>query len=381
MIRLFLLLGLFGLSLLAVLPAPTQFFWVLAVGATEYGHWFALAPLLLLLLGNGSRLSKLGSFFAILATALFLSSTIRAIPLAFRITHDIASGEMPFAGTSKKTGVLSVLNPARLWLGRKVTPVVAQTLEFADHSGSRLNLRFYPAQNSPAAPCVIVLHTGSWNGGSTEEFLEFNSHLAHLGYAVAVIEYRLAPKFIWPAQREDVSDAVTFLRRRAPELGIDPTRFVLLGRSAGGQIAEAVGYAAQDPSIRGVIAFYAPADMSFAYRYARSDDILNSLQLITDYLGGKPDTQGYRYHSASGFDLVNRNTPPTLLLHGHRDELVWFFHSKRLSDLLREKGVPSYFVDLPWATHAFDFNPRGPGGQISTFVVERFLETVTGPSR
>jgi acetyl esterase/lipase len=56
---------------------------------------------------------------------------------------------------------------------------------------------------------------------------------------------------------------------------------------------------------------------------------------------------------------------------------VWHRHSVRLEARLAEFGVPRVFVSLPWATHAFDFNLHGPGGQLTTYSVEWFLRSVT----
>jgi len=213
--------------------------------------------------------------------------------------------------------------------------------------------------------------------GSATEGATLNHYLAGRGYAVAAIEYRFAPRWTWPAQRDDVLDAIDYLQKHAAEFGIDPQRFVLLGRSAGGQIAEAVAYGAHLPAIRGCIAFYSPADMHYAYEYARADDVLNSLQLVRQYLGGAPTQARANYDSASSILLAQRDSPPTLLIHGQRDELVWFRQSERLSARLDALGTPHCFVRLPWATHAFDYNFNGPGGQISTFAVETFLGAVT----
>jgi acetyl esterase/lipase len=168
-----------------------------------------------------------------------------------------------------------------------------------------------------------------------------------------------------------------YLIEHAAELHLDPERFVLLGRSAGGQIAEAVAYGAPRPAIRGCIAFYCPADMNYAYEFGRADDILNSLQLLRHYLGGTPAEARENYDSASGILLANHESPPTLLLHGRIDPLVWYRQSERLAARLTTVGAPHYFVQLPWATHAFDYNFRGPGGQISTYAVEVFLAAVT----
>jgi acetyl esterase/lipase len=224
---------------------------------------------------------------------------------------------------------------------------------------------------------VILLHGGGWDSGERDEIAHFDHWLARRGYAVAAISYRLAPKFPWPAQRDDTLAAIAFLKDHARELGIDATRLVLLGRSAGGQIAETVAYTAHDPAIRGVVALYAPADMPFAYAFGHEDDILKSPLLLRQFLGGPPDKADANYTSASSYFQVSKSSPPTLLLHGALDTLVWHKQSERLDARLAEHGVPHVFVSLPWATHAFEYNLRGPGGQLTTFSIEWFLAAVT----
>jgi len=67
------------------------------------------------------------------------------------------------------------------------------------------------------------------------------------------------------------------------------------------------------------------------------------------------------------------------LLHGSIDTLVWRRHSERLAARLSEAERPHVLVELPWATHAFEFNLAGPGGQLTTFAVRWFLHAVTRP--
>ena len=379
---------LFGIALFALVHAPTTFLWFLAIGATEFGHWFGVGSLILV--GTTLLLRKLGRnrqgpwqlsnrltlILSLIATGLFFSPLARAWTSARRIGPELATAFPHPAATDSATKRPITLNFAELWNAPPTAVVPIETLQFSEHANEPLHLRFYRSQKPRPAPCILVIHTGGWNNGTPDEFSEFNSRLAQSGYAIAAIEYRLAPRWKWPAQRQDVIDAMNYLRKNATRLGIDPHRFVLLGRSAGGQIAESVAYSLHDPSVRGVIAFYAPADMHFAYRYARSDDILDSLKLLRDYLAGGPMEQPANYDSASGYGLVNKDSPPTLLLHGKRDELVWVLQSQRLDAQLEKAGVPHYFLKLDWATHAFDYNPSGPGGQISTQTVEWFLESV-----
>ena len=44
---------------------------------------------------------------------------------------------------------------------------------------------------------------------------------------------------------------------------------------------------------------------------------------------------------------------------------------------LKELRVPHYYLQLPWATHGFDFNPDGPAGQLTDYAIDRFLTVVT----
>jgi acetyl esterase/lipase len=242
------------------------------------------------------------------------------------------------------------------------------------HEG--LKLDFYPAIGRENAPCVIVIHGGGWDSGERGQIATFNSWLARGGYAAADISYRLAPGAVWPAQRDDVAASIAYVKGHAAELGVDPTRIVLFGRSAGGQIAEACAYGLKDPSIRGVIAFYAPADMNFAWKWGREDDALNSPRLLRRFLGGDPGTAGPAYDSASGIGLVNSGSPPTLLVHGVIDTLVWVRQSERLSARLSEAGVPNLLVSLPWATHALELNPDSPSGQLASYSTSWFLASV-----
>ena len=199
---------------------------------------------------------------------------------------------------------------------------------------------------------------------------------------MANLGYRLLPKHGWPAQRDDVVNAIAFLRAHASELGIDPHRFVLLGRSSGAQIALATGYAAHDTGIRGVISIYGLTDLRTLWNHADDDkERMNGWtkhELLGRFLGGPPATSGASYDSASGVFLANSTSPPTLVIHGSLDSLMPVGQSQRLAAKLNAAGRPNLLMELPWATHAYDtIDFSSPGAQLTTYSVEWFLETVT----
>jgi acetyl esterase/lipase len=100
---------------------------------------------------------------------------------------------------------------------------------------------------------------------------------------------------------------------------------------------------------------------------------LNSPKTLSEYLGGPPAQVQAHFDAGSPIDFVLPGAPATLLVHGTRDELVFAEQSRRLAKRLEQANVPHLQLELPWATHGCDANPAGPGGQITTWAVERFL--------
>ena len=378
MLRVALLLLTSSLMLLGwlnVVRTPAWLPWRLGVLAGEYGHWLAL---LALMAGGGAWLGRAPPTVvtlatlatAVLAAVLLIRPVVVAWRLARTLPTQLAAG---FPGMTRRGDAFAL---APLWCGMNPPPVSVETLP----GPGGLPIDFYAPgaiEDGRPAPCVVVVHGGGWNSGDRRQIPHFNHALAHRGYAVAAISYRLAPNFQWPAQREDLLAALHYLRTHAERLRIDPTRFVLLGRSAGGQVALTTAYTAVDPAIRGVIGLYAPSDLIFGYVNTHENDMLKSPSLMRQYLGGTPDSARANYESASAIFHVGRGTPPTLLLQGANDALVWHRHSVRLAARLAEQRIPHAHLELPWATHAFDYNLHGPGGQLTMYAVERFLAWAT----
>ena len=218
------------------------------------------------------------------------------------------------------------------------------------------------------------MHGGSWAGGDSQQLPELNSELARAGYHVASINYRLAPQHLFPAPIEDLQASLSFLRSKSEELQIDTSNFVLLGRSAGGQIVLTAAYTLKDPSIKGVISFYGPADMVWGYQNPTNPLVLNSGKVMADYLGGIYEKVPAQYVNGSATETWQIHPVPSLLIHGKHDPLVSHIHAERLGTKLT--GINHYELYLPWATHGFDWTLNGPGGQLSTFAVMQFLNGI-----
>ncbi len=359
-----------ALGLLTVFKAPEWIDWRLVVFVGQYCHVAAAAPLVagvlaLCLPGSHGAAAIAACVAGASGFVLLFQPCIQAWAIGRRLPGQL---ERQFGRTGMEGQAFSFAGLLR------ASPGAAPRSTWT-YSGT-LKLDFFPAVGQSPAPCVIVIHGGGWDDGDRDQIPQFNNWLAQSGYAVAAISYRLAPGATWPAQRDDVLAAIAFVKAHASGWGVDPSRLVVLGRSAGGQIAEASAYSAEDPAIRGVIALYAPADMRFAYKFSREDDVIKSPSLMRKFLGGTPEQAGAAYDSASGILLVGPRTPPTLQIHGTIDTLVWHKQSERLAARLSEAGVPNLLVSMPWATHALEFNLSGPSGQLSLFSIKWFLAGV-----
>ncbi len=102
--------------------------------------------------------------------------------------------------------------------------------------GVKLTMDLYqPRKMTAPAPAVLYVHGGGWTGGDKSDGagLLFKEALVRRGYVMAAINYRLAPKYTFPAQIEDVKCAVRHLRANAAKYNIDPERIGAIGGSAG----------------------------------------------------------------------------------------------------------------------------------------------------
>ncbi len=359
--------ALVGLGLLAVFPAPTYSTWKAAILATEYGHLLALPAVLALLPGGrGTPAGRVAAAVCGIAALLLLSPLARALPVASALPGEMEKAFGPRAGGGRPLSAGGLLT-----VGRR-PPFRRETHAFATRGARTLRLDLYrPAPSARPVPLVVVVHGGSWRGGDRTQLLTLNAWLASKGYAVAAVEYGLAPEHRFPAALQDVRASLAWLRQRAPALGIDAGRIVLLGRSAGGQLALLAAVEGTEPGVRGAVSFYGPTDLRYGWEHPAR--IIDTRAILRSYLGGSPATAGAAFTAASPALRVGPRTPPVLLVHGGRDELVQERQSERMAAALAAAGRPHLLLRLPWATHGCDAGISGPCGQLSTHAVERFL--------
>ena len=380
------------LASLIVLPAPSYYLWMVAVGVSEWSVWLLIAGLLGAICGGGALLIERSSVAARIGIALSLWTIVCAsVPIV--AAYKVAARE----------GVR--LSWGRYLFGPKralpsITINEQRAVEFASPAGHSLRLDVYQPQrltnNEQQAgeqadgllPAVIVIHGGAWSRGVKSDFVQYDHWLAEGGRVVFDVEYRLANSTQhFPAQLADVNSAIVWVKRHAAEYHVDPARIALLGRSAGGQLALLAAYTANDPTlqsgsgavpdtrVRAVVSFYGPTDLAWDYMHPGRPDVIDTPHTLENYLGGSPTTAPQIYAAASPIEHVNALSPPTLFLHGGHDQLVLAENVERIMPKLAAAHVPYAYLYLPWANHGCDYNFNGWSSQLIQAKLNKFLDT------
>ncbi|KWA33487.1 carboxylesterase [Burkholderia multivorans] len=143
-------------------------------------------------------------------------------------------------------GLLAACRPARLL--NALSPRYTFSL-FADipyGSGERHVLDVYvptrvmddwPADSDAGVPVVVFFYGGSWQSGERKDYLFVGEALASRGFVAVLPDYRTYPATTFPGFVDDAAQAVAWARAHASAFGGDPRRLILMGHSAGAQIA------------------------------------------------------------------------------------------------------------------------------------------------
>jgi len=129
--------------------------------------------------------------------------------------------------------------PAGVVVDRRTAPAA---------DGSDIELVVFGPEHRTAQPlpCITYFHGGGFVFGDANTDVRVPSALAaDLGVVVVSVNYRLAPEYPFPTPFNDAFDALTWIAGDN-DLGIDPTRIVLAGISAGAGLAAAVALKARD---------------------------------------------------------------------------------------------------------------------------------------
>ena len=235
-------------------------------------------------------------------------------------------------------------------------------IEFAKVEDVSLTLDAYIPDGVGPFPAVIVVHGGGFTAGDKQTYVKpLFDPLTRGGFTWFTINYRLAPKYCFPAAVEDVERAVQYVRAHAREYKVDAKRIALMGESAGGHLVSFVG-AQNKPTSRvaAVVSFYGPHDLEArAVQQGKLSDSVKAFLGLTEL----NDETLRSLREASPITYVHKGMPPLLLIHGAKDLLVPYDQSVKMCDKMKQAGAACEVFTIEGAGHGVGGWEKNPAYQ------------------
>lgn len=217
---------------------------------------------------------------------------------------------------------------------------------------------FQPAE--PNGCGIIYLVNGGWLSSKDTPLMQnvqpeyYRMFLEH-GYTVFAVVTSSQPKYHIPDLMNDVQRAVRFIRTNAARFGIRPDRLGVTGSSSGGHLTLSIatmggpGKAdAKDPveressTVQAAACFFPPTDFLNYGGSGISGVADGPLKPLKAAFGPRSDTEDGRRELGKEISPINYITaqlPPTLIIHGDKDEGVPLQQSQTFLAKARTVGV------------------------------------------
>ncbi len=217
-------------------------------------------------------------------------------------------------------------------------------ISYGPHGESNLLDIYKTSDVNQAQATIVNIHGGAWVYGSKEVYKFYCMSLALRGFTVVNINYRLAPENLFPSALEDINSAITFIEKHAGEYCIDKEKLVLVGDSAGAQLASHYAAIFTNPDFAKLYGFTIPNVKIKAVGlncgiYDPNTRLQNDLDdIFWAYIGQNTDIKSKDFQQK--IDVLSNITPdfpPAFVMSSHRDFLLP--QAQPMYDLLKSKGI------------------------------------------
>lgn len=237
------------------------------------------------------------------------------------------------------------------------------------------------------APVLVQIPGGAWVfGKKTGQAYPLLSHLVERGWVCVCLNYRLAPKALWPAHVVDVKKALAWVKDTIEQYGGDPSFVAVTGGSAGGHLAALAaltwdqpayqpGFEQADTRVQAAVPFYGVYDWSDEVETGGSI-FLPHLQRTVMKVKWADDPAPFRM--GSPLRQVREDAPPFFVTVGVNDTMVSPRQPRAFVPRLRAVSrQPVAYTELPDTQHGFDIF-SSPRATAAAEAVGDFLGVVYG---
>jgi acetyl esterase/lipase len=229
-------------------------------------------------------------------------------------------------------------------------PAPDQKLAYGSDPNQFVELRA-PHSKGPH-PVLLNIHGGFWRAKyDLSHAGHFCEALRGRGIASFNVEYRRVGNSGggWPGTFEDIRSAYRFVQQSVKRFDLDLRRFVVMGHSAGGQLALCL--AAHEPTLNRAISLAGVVDLRRAFDLHLSNDA------VVEFLGGKPNEVPEHYREADP-TVLSITAAQQWLIHGTDDDTVPVAFSGDYVSAKKKKGEQVQLVEIPKCGHFDVIDPR-----------------------
>ena len=231
-------------------------------------------------------------------------------------------------------------------------------IEYHDYGNCKRHLQMlFPYKNNLGKddkfPLILFIPGSAWHKQEMYNDIPQYAKLAELGFVVAAMEYRESDISPFPAQVEDVCNALNFIPGVAETFHIDRNRIFLMGNSSGGHVVmmaalfSARGMSEKLPRLSGIILESASTDLLIcsknplpSWMQVRPSAVLLGVEQIEE------NEELARKASCDMYITEDIELPPVLLLHSEFDPVVSVENSRVLYEKLVANGHEAVYYEM-----------------------------------
>ncbi|MBJ2175953.1 prolyl oligopeptidase family serine peptidase [Aureibaculum sp. A20] len=247
-----------------------------------------------------------------------------------------------------------------------------KTVVYKSINGVELDMIIFypePAKVKKENPWMLHVHGGGWAGGSKykvlrKSFLGTLRNLLDNGVVCATIEYRKARGTTTAYDAVvDAKDAARFLLENADEYKLDKNKYGIWGGSAGGHLSLVTALSKEsdfkgDPKLSKYTLDFKCVASYFPFTSCinpdiRPNSIFEDKKLFVRLLGAPLEDKAELAKLLSPTELLEKKSPPILLLHGDKDTTLPIINSTYMMEVAKEKNADVELLTIKNAGHSF----------------------------
>jgi len=238
---------------------------------------------------------------------------------------------------------------------------VKRDIPYATPAAERQVLDIYAPQGAKNLPVVFWIHGGGWQGGDKSSVQIKPQAFVDKGYVFVSTNYRLLPQVDMATIVGDIAKSIHWVHDHIAEYGGDPQRLLVMGHSAGAQLAALVSIDERYLKAEGLSlsiikacvpvdgdTYDVPAIIETAETRRRVHGLPQAKFGHREKFGNDPAK--HRDFSAVTHVVKNKGISPFFILHvaEHPDTSS---QAQRLGNILKESGVPATVFGAKETTH------------------------------